>query len=96
MVATGVPDEVLGERIALVVTPGLGARRPRCGPLRNGATSDGPTLREWGRQRLDSFKLPDHVPFSDELPLAPTGKLDRIAVQRLALRCGDEQKSGRS
>ena len=71
-VATGVPDDLLGERIVLLVT------------LRPDAQVAGAALREWGRQRLDRFKVPDEVYIVDELPLGPTGKVDRMGVQQLA------------
>ena len=70
--ATGVPDDLLGERIVLLVT------------LRPDAQVAGAALREWGRQRLDRFKVPDEVYIVDELPLGPTGKVDRMGVQQLA------------
>ncbi|MEV6654692.1 class I adenylate-forming enzyme family protein [Streptomyces sp. NPDC051219] len=76
VVATGVPDDLLGERTVLLVT------------LRHDARVDGAALREWGRQQMDRFKLPDEVHVIDELPLGPTGKVDRVGVQRMARERG--------
>jgi acyl-CoA synthetase (AMP-forming)/AMP-acid ligase II len=71
-VATGVPDELLGERIVLLVT------------LRGESHADGASLRAWGGQRMDRFKVPDEVRIVDELPLGPTGKMDRLGAERIA------------
>jgi acyl-CoA synthetase (AMP-forming)/AMP-acid ligase II len=70
--ATGVPDEILGERIVLLVT------------LRRDKSTDGKALRAWGSERMDRFKVPDEVRIIDELPLGPTGKLDRVGAERIA------------
>lgn len=65
----GVPDVTFGERIAaLVVLDGPG-------PHELGA------LTEALRNRLASFKLPRLVEGVAELPLTPTGKLDRRAAR---------------
>ncbi len=66
---TGVPDEVLGERIHLLVVP------------HPGHDTSPPGLRAWGRDRLGPFKAPDVVHLVHEIPLGSTGKADRRAAQ---------------
>jgi long-chain acyl-CoA synthetase len=68
----GVPDERLGEAIHAVVV------------LQPGASLDGETLRDWARQRIEPYKLPDRITFADALPLGATGKASRAAVKMLA------------
>ena len=76
VMATGVADAILGERIHL-----LAVRRPGCS-LTEAA------LREFGAARLPRFKQPDAIHFGEELPLGRTGKADRSALRR-ALESGD-------
>lgn len=61
-VALGVPDERLGEAIALVV---------------RGRTEDEPALRAYLKRELPNFMQPAHILWRDELPRNPNGKLDR-------------------
>ncbi len=69
---TGVTDEVLGERIHLLVVPHPGHDTSPSG------------LRAWGRGRLEPFKVPDVVHLVDEIPLGSTGKADRRAAKEWA------------
>lgn len=69
---TGVIDEVLGERIHLLVVPHPGHET---------SPSD---LRAWGRGRLEPFKVPDVVHLVHEIPLGSTGKADRRAAKEWA------------
>ncbi|MDB5670552.1 MAG: acyl-CoA ligase (AMP-forming), exosortase system-associated, partial [Alphaproteobacteria bacterium] len=62
-VALGVPDDRLGEAIALVVR---GPGRDREAELRNHL-----------RRELPNFMQPSHIIWRDELPRSPNGKLDR-------------------
>jgi len=67
----GVPDATFGERIAaLVVTDGS-------------SQGDLETLSAGLRSRIASFKLPRLLDCVPELPLTPTGKLDRRAARVL-------------
>lgn len=70
--AFGMPDERLGESLHLMIV----RRDPRL------TESD---LREWARERIERFKLPDAIHFVDTLPVGRTGKADRAAAQ-LALQ----------
>ena len=72
-VAFAVPHEHLGEDIAVAVT------------LRPGVTATEPEIRQYAATRLADFKVPRRVLVLDELPMGPTGKLQRIGLaQRLA------------
>ena len=60
----GLPDAALGERVAAVVR------------LHDGASADAEDLRAHVRERLASFKIPDHIVFRTELlPRTATGKV---------------------
>jgi feruloyl-CoA synthase len=71
VLATGVADTLIGERIHMLIVP------------RAGALPDEIELRRWGAERLEKFKRPDVIHFGPELPLGPTGKADRGALRRL-------------
>jgi acyl-CoA ligase (AMP-forming) (exosortase A-associated) len=64
-VALGVPDERLGEAIALVV--------------RGGGPDE--ALRNFLRRELPNFMQPAHIVWRDELPRSPNGKLDREVIK---------------
>jgi acyl-CoA synthetase (AMP-forming)/AMP-acid ligase II len=71
VLAVGAPDDVLGERIHLLVVP---------------STSEGITLdamRRWGRNHLEPYKLPDEIHLVNAIPLGNTGKADRLAAASL-------------
>ncbi len=65
-VALGVPDDRLGEAIALIVRP----------VPPHGRDSDA-ELRNRLRRELPNFMQPTHIIWRDELPRSPNGKLDR-------------------
>lgn len=65
-VALGVPDDRLGEAIALIVRP-----QP---PLGHEAEAD---LRNHLRRELPNFMQPGPIVWRDEMPKSPNGKLDR-------------------
>jgi acyl-CoA ligase (AMP-forming) (exosortase A-associated) len=65
-VALGVPDDRLGEAIALIV---------------RGAGPD-EALRAHLRRELPNFMQPAHILWRDELPRSPNGKLDREAIKQ--------------
>ncbi|MET1112946.1 MAG: acyl-CoA ligase (AMP-forming), exosortase A system-associated [Allosphingosinicella sp.] len=64
-VAIGVPDDRLGEAIALVV---------------RGSGPD-EALRNYLRRELPNFMQPAHIVWRDELPRSPNGKLDREVIR---------------
>ena len=64
-VALGVPDDRLGEAIALVV---------------RGDGPD-EALRNYLRRELPNFMQPAHIVWRDELPRSPNGKLDREVIK---------------
>jgi acyl-CoA ligase (AMP-forming) (exosortase A-associated) len=66
-VALGVPDDRLGEAIALVL---------------RGRREAEPELRRWLRRELPNFMQPSVIVWRDELPKGPNGKLDRERLRR--------------
>ncbi|MET9464822.1 AMP-binding protein [Streptomyces sp. NPDC006544] len=74
IVCVGVPDEVMGERLAACVVP-RGAQDPTLGSLGDHLT----------RRGLERRKHPERLLLLTELPLTPAGKPDRAALRaRLA------------
>ncbi|MCB1674711.1 MAG: acyl--CoA ligase [Halioglobus sp.] len=70
VVAFGVPHDVLGEELAVVVHP------------RDNCTIDENTIRSYVAQNLAKFKVPAHVLISpEELPKNATGKLQKKVVR---------------
>jgi acyl-coenzyme A synthetase/AMP-(fatty) acid ligase len=61
----GIPDDRLGEAIALVV--------------RGSGPDD--ALRNHLRRELPNFMQPAHIVWRDELPRSPNGKLDREVIK---------------
>jgi long-chain acyl-CoA synthetase len=71
---TGIPDEILGERIHALIVP------------RADASVDEADLRDWITNRIERFKCPDVYHFVPELPTGRTGKVDRNALREQLLR----------
>jgi long-chain acyl-CoA synthetase len=71
--ATGLPDERLGEAIHLLVVP------------LPGAAPDPARLRAWAKDRLEKYKIPDHIHLGKSIPTGRTGKADRAALRALLL-----------
>jgi acyl-CoA ligase (AMP-forming) (exosortase A-associated) len=69
-VALGVPDDRLGEAIALIVRP--------TGEQREGGEE---ALRAFLRRELPNFMQPGPILWRSELPKSPNGKLDREALK---------------
>ncbi|HLJ62631.1 MAG TPA: fatty acid--CoA ligase family protein [Stellaceae bacterium] len=67
--ATGLPDERLGEAIHLLVVPG------------EGVVLQPAELRQWAAMKLERYKLPDVIHIGSEIPLGRTGKADRGALK---------------
>jgi acyl-coenzyme A synthetase/AMP-(fatty) acid ligase len=70
--AVGVHDEVHGENVRAYVTLADGAERP--------SRAD---LIVHCRERI-GYKAPDEIVFLEEMPLNPTGKIDRVGLKRMA------------
>jgi acyl-CoA synthetase (AMP-forming)/AMP-acid ligase II len=68
----GVDDTVHGENVRAYVTLREGAQQP--------ASAD---LIVFCRDRV-GYKAPEEVVFLDEMPLNPTGKIDRVGLKRMA------------
>jgi long-chain acyl-CoA synthetase len=71
--ATGLPDERLGEAIHLLVVPV------------SGATPNAASLRAWAKGRLEKYKIPDHIHLGKSVPTGRTGKADRALLRALLL-----------
>jgi long-chain acyl-CoA synthetase len=67
----GVPDAEMGERVGAVVV------------LAGDASPDLAELRDWCRDRLAPFKLPERVVYADALPVNELGKLPRRVLVEL-------------
>jgi long-chain acyl-CoA synthetase len=70
--AVGVHDTVHGETVRAYVTLAEGAERPSAADLIVHC-----------RERI-GYKAPEEVVFLDEMPLNPTGKIDRVGLKRMA------------
>ena len=70
--SVGVHDEVHGENVRAYVTLREGAERPTAADLIVHC-----------RERI-GYKAPEEVVFLDEMPLNPTGKIDRVGLKRMA------------
>lgn len=68
----GIHDSVHGENVRAYVAVRDGAEKP---------TS--PELIAFARERV-TYKAPEEIVFIDEMPLNPTGKVDRVGLKRLA------------
>ena len=74
-VAFSVPDDVLGERVGLVVYP------------KDGEGFDPKTLRDFMARELAGFKLPERIWISPQpLPKLGTEKFDKQTIRRIALQ----------
>jgi acyl-CoA synthetase (AMP-forming)/AMP-acid ligase II len=68
----GIHDEVHGENVRGYVTVREGAERPTAADL-----------IVFCRDRV-GYKAPEEIVFLDEIPLNPTGKIDRVGLKRMA------------
>ncbi|MFD0412579.1 class I adenylate-forming enzyme family protein [Streptomyces sp. NPDC127108] len=78
VVCVGVPDPVMGERLAACVVPASRAAGPA-------PTLDDLVLHLTGRG-IDRVKHPERLLLVEELPLTPAGKPDRAALRERAAR----------
>lgn len=69
--AVGVPDPMIGEALHLFLV------------FRGGAVLTAETIRAWLAERLERFKLPDHIHVGSSLPIGTTGKMDRRAFREM-------------
>jgi acyl-CoA synthetase (AMP-forming)/AMP-acid ligase II len=76
----GVPDDRWGETVCAVVVPRAGA-----------APIDPAALIAWTEGRLAGFKRPRRVVVTTELPLNASGKVDKVALRRLAAEHPDRR-----
>lgn len=70
--AVGIHDTVHGENVRAYVTLAEGAEKPSAADLIVHC-----------RERI-GYKAPEEVVFLDEMPLNPTGKIDRVGLKRMA------------
>jgi acyl-CoA synthetase (AMP-forming)/AMP-acid ligase II len=69
----GVPDDTWGESVRAFVV------------LKTGAAATADDLRTFLLERLGDWKVPDSIYFERELPLGPTGKVNRRLLREVAL-----------
>jgi fatty-acyl-CoA synthase len=81
----------LGEHPEIVQAYVVGAPDPRLGEvgyafvLRRGSSAlDEEEVRSFCRDRLADFKVPRYVSFVNELPMTPTGKIQRFRLSEIA------------
>ncbi|MFD0393726.1 AMP-binding protein [Streptomyces nogalater] len=84
-VCRGVPDTLLGERLAAFVVPVPGARPPSLPALHHHLLV---------RRGLERAKLPDALHVLREFPVNPAGKVDRARLDVLARVGGDATARG--
>ena len=63
--ATGVPDDLMGERIHVAIVPVEGTQ------------IDLEVLKQWIAERIEKYKIPDAIHIVSTLPAGRTGKADR-------------------
>jgi long-chain acyl-CoA synthetase len=72
--AIGFPDETLGQTVAAYVS------------IREGDIVSEQELRDFARERMADYKVPEHIWILPELPKGLTGKIDRRALAEMSLR----------
>lgn len=78
--AIGLPDERVGERVAICIVP------------RPGRHFDGAALlRHLESQGVTKFKWPEYISVRDSLPRNAVGKQDRVSLRRQAAEVGFER-----
>ena len=81
--AFGLPDERLGEEVAVAVV------------LRPGAAATETEIRSHAAGKLAYFRVPKRVIFVDQIPKGPTGKIQRIGLaEKLHLSFGTQRRPG--
>jgi len=51
--------------------------------LRGGQAADQEALRDFARQHLADYKVPERIIFLDQLPKGPTGKVQRRMLKEI-------------
>lgn len=69
----GIPDRRLGEAVVAWVR------------LKSGATAEEEEIREFCRERLAYFKIPQHVRFVDSFPMTLSGKVQKYKMRQLEI-----------
>jgi len=78
--AFGVPDERMGEELAVWIK------------LNSGATIQEPELRQFCKGKLSHFKIPRYIEFVEEFPTTVTGKIQKFVMRDiLAARLKENQ-----
>jgi long-chain acyl-CoA synthetase len=77
----GDPDPVHGEQVVAFVT------------VRSGQAVDEKALRQFARQMLADYKVPERIVFLDALPKAPTGKVQRRALKEMLSALMDSKEA---
>ncbi len=63
----------------------LGEQTVACLSLENGKTEDTASLREYAKDKIIKYKIPDRVLFFNSLPKLPNGKIDKQNLKKHAL-----------
>ena len=66
----GLPDERLGERVLAWVR------------LKPGESATDEEIRDYCRDRIAHFKIPEHIRFVDEFPMTITGKVQKFLIRK--------------
>jgi len=77
----GAPDPIYGEIVVAFVV------------LREGRKATQEELRQFARQRLADYKVPERILYLDVLPKGPSGKVQRRALKEMLLARVDAVKS---
>jgi fatty-acyl-CoA synthase len=77
----GVPDERFGEEVCAWVI------------VKEGATLEEESLREWCRERIARYKVPRYVRFVGEFPLTVTGKVQKFRMREVEIAERDLERA---
>jgi long-chain acyl-CoA synthetase len=64
----GVPDKYWGEEVCALVV------------VRDGSGLDAGQIRKWAKERLSAYKVPHRIRFTQALPVGPSGKVLKRAI----------------
>ena len=77
----GAPDPIYGEIVVAFVV------------LREGGNVTSEELRQFARQRLADYKVPERILYLDVLPKGPSGKVQRRALKEMLLAHPDFRRA---
>jgi crotonobetaine/carnitine-CoA ligase len=81
--AFGVPSELSEEELMVAVVPQRGARL------------DAPAIRDWCSERLPHHAVPRYVELREELPMTPTGKIEKYRLRERGVTAAtDDARTG--